>query len=143
MRTSLGPWDHEAFQDFVVKHAFSHGIEGRRALGEAANIKVGLLSKWYRGVERPSPESIKKLAPVLRVPASDLMVLTGHLPADGAELTPIPEAPEFHPLARELNTMLAPDSPLTDARRDLLADSVDRIMEPDRKTMLRSRRQPA
>lgn len=143
MRTSPSPWDHEAFQDFVVKHAYSRGIEGRRALGEAADIKVGLLSKWYRGVERPSPDSLNKLAPVIRVPVTDLLVLTGHMPGDGVELTPPAEAPQLHRLARELNSMLAEDSPLTETRRALLENSVDRMMEPDRKTMLQSRRQPA
>lgn len=85
-----------------------------------------MLSKWFSGSERPSPASLEKLANGLRAPIDDLMQLAGWSKT-GAAL-PSPPVPELHPLAAELDRLLAADSKLTEEDRDVLAGLVDRVL---------------
>lgn len=134
-------WDHDAFRDYVIDRAKILGIADSTAtLSRETKIPHSMLSKWFRGEDRPSPASIRKLAAALVVedaegrrvsPATDLLVLAGYTHAHEVGMADPPSAPagvEQHPLVRELGKMLSPDSHLSAEDRDLLAAMVDKIL---------------
>lgn len=134
-------WDHEAFYKNVISRAKSLGLANSSAeLARAVGVGHGMLSKWYRGQERPSPKSLQKLSDVLTLPQEraagktaypELMVLAGHLQPHQVGMAEPPTPPpvvERDPLVVELERLLAPDSQLDDEGRDMLRDFVDRAM---------------
>lgn len=132
-------WDYEKFQNFVVRHAFNRGIVGRKALADVADLKVGMLSKWYNGVERPSPESLQKLADATGAPYLQLLVAAGRATAT-EDTQPIVPLVTLHPRALELNSMLAESSPLNEEDRVLLDTLIDSVVDRFRKQMKTRRR---
>lgn len=131
MRTADAGFDHEKFQDYVVKCAFAQGIEGRAALATTSGINRSSLSKWYTGEEQPSIVSLKKLASVIRAPINDLLVLAGHMAADELGKLPVPPSPpKVRPVVSNLAKVLAEDSPLSQATKDQIETLVGLVVDP-------------
>lgn len=139
-RVSNG-WDYAAFGNYIRRAAANLGLERPADISRATGVTPSLLSKWFRGMERPSMASLHKVAEGLRVPLVDLIVLTGR--ASEADLdTATPQLPptfDAHPLAVELNRMLADDSPLSAEQRGRLELVVDHSMDPYRGLLKRRR----
>lgn len=137
MRNST--WDHEEFRTYVVDAAANlPGVTSQADIARAVDIGPSLLSKWFRGEETPSLDSLKKLAGLPGATLDDLLKLTGRVPGHGA--TPAAEQLRpVHPLARELDDMLDEQSPVAVEDREVLATLVGRIMDPYRRTMRRRR----
>lgn len=134
-------WDHEAFYRNVVARAKSLGLANSTAeLARAVGIGHGMLSKWYRGQERPTPKSLQKLSDVLTLPEeraagksayTELMVLAGHLQPHQVGLAEAPAPPpvvERDPTVLELEQLLSDTSKLTPEEKDLLRGLIDRVL---------------
>lgn len=126
-------WDHEAFYRNVVARAKSLGLANSTAeLARAVGIGHGMLSKWYRGQERPSPKSLQKLSDVLTLPEerakgrtayTELMVLAGHLQPHEVGMAEPPAPPavvERDPDIAELERLLSDASKLTSEQKAAL-----------------------
>lgn len=136
--SETGPgWDYQKFHDYVTRHAVNVGIFGRPALARATGLGEAQLSRWYRGIDRPAFSSLQKLARVIRAPLADLLVLVGRDPHRqfAAAVAPEPPALSIHPVARELNEMLACDSPIPEPDRIALATLIERAINPYRRQM--------
>ncbi|MEU5668992.1 helix-turn-helix domain-containing protein [Micromonospora sp. NPDC047753] len=134
-------WDHEAFYRNVVARAKSLGIANSTAeLARAVGIGHGMLSKWYRGQERPTPRSLQKLSDVLTLPDeraqgksayTELMVLAGHLQPHEVGLAEAPAPPpavERDPLAVEVEQLLSETSKLNPEEREVFRGLVERLV---------------
>jgi transcriptional regulator with XRE-family HTH domain len=134
-------WDHEAFRSFVIARAKNLGIaESTASLARAASLTHSQLSKWFRGQERPTPASLKKLAPAIalpgeraegRTPYTELLVLTGHLQQHEAGMAEPPSPPPVvrrDPTVVELEQLLSEDSKLSEEEQDVLRGLVDRVL---------------
>lgn len=134
-------WDHEAFRTFVIARAKNLGVaDSTAALARHAGLTHSQLSKWFRGQERPRPDSLKKLAAAIalpderaegRTPYPELLVLTGHLEQEQSGLKAAPTAPpiiERDPQVVELERLLAPTSNLSKDDKDMLRGFIDRAM---------------
>jgi transcriptional regulator with XRE-family HTH domain len=133
-------WDHDGFYKNVIARAKRLGIAtSTPSLATAANISHGMLSKWYRGQERPSPKSLKKLSDILTLPEeradgksayTEFMVLAGHLEPHQvgmAEAPAPPPAPERDELIVEMEQGLSDSSWLSDEERAVARDLIERV----------------
>lgn len=134
-------WDHAAFYREVVARAKALGIaDSTQALATKLGISHSMLSKWYRGHERPSTKSLQKLSDVLTLPEErakrksaypTLMVLAGHLQPHEVGMAEAPAPPpivERDPLVFELEHLLSDTSKLTAEEKDVLRGLVDRVL---------------
>ena len=137
--TTWGPDAGANFRAYVLQHAANAnaGIERVADLSRATGIKPSIFSKWFAGVEQPSVRSLQRLAPVIKAPLTDLLVLACRVDAKDLGLESTPEAPEVigHPLARELDLMLADDSAIGPEARTEIEAFFDRYLEPYRPAM--------
>lgn len=136
-------WDYEEFRKYVITHARNAGIANSSvALAAAVGTSQSNVSRWFRGVEKPSVANLQKIAD--RVPGTEfthLMVLAGRASVEDMNLPLRPAQPrELHPLAYELDGLLAETSSLTSAERQQLAEMVERIMTSFRVTARAGRR---
>jgi len=138
MGNTVEGWDYERFQDFVVNHAVNQGIVGRQALAERAGIKVGMLSKYYSGQERPSIGTLEKIHAAIHCDWNELLVAAGRASANVTAKPTIPPL-TLHPRAQEINTMLIDASPLSPKDREYIESMIDRLIDPYRRQM-RTRR---
>ncbi len=132
MATLFGDW----LDNFMKSQ--SPPIE-RRELSRRSGVDVSLIGRWIRNENRPSPERLRAIAPVLGVEFGNLMTLAGY----GAPTEPAAEvvaAPQIDELALELDAMLNPHSPLDPDRRDRLRLVVGQVMEAERSAMRRRRK---
>lgn len=112
-------WDHERFYKNVIARAKALGVaDSTAALSRATGIGHGMLSKWYRGHERPSPKSLQKLSDILTLPEerahgktayTEFMVLAGHLEPHQVGLAEPPAPPQ----------VVAPDPDIAELMRNL------------------------
>jgi len=134
-------WDHEAFYRNVVGRAKALGLATSTAeLARATKLQHSQLSKWYRGLERPSTKSLQKLSDVLTLPDeraqgksayTELMVLAGHLKPHEVGLAAAPTPPpavERDPLVTEVEQLLSDTSKLTPEEREALRGLLDRVV---------------
>ncbi|MET8265975.1 helix-turn-helix domain-containing protein [Micromonospora arida] len=134
-------WDHEAFYRNVIARAKTLGLANSTAeLARAVGIGHGMLSKWYRGQERPAPRSLQKLSDALTLPEeravgksayTELMVLAGHLQPHEVGLAAAPPPPpvvERDPLLVEVEQLLSDTSKLTPEERDVLRGLLERVI---------------
>lgn len=135
-------WDHEALREFVIARAKNLQVaDSTAALARHAGLTHSQLSKWFRGQERPRPDSLKKLAAAIalpheraegKTPYPELLVLTGHLGQEQSGLTEAPTPPplvERDPQVAELERLLAPSSRLSEDEKEMLRGFVERAME--------------
>ncbi|MBM0275366.1 helix-turn-helix domain-containing protein [Micromonospora tarensis] len=139
MSTTWGPAAGAALRAYVLQHAANAdaGLQRVADISRATGTKPSVYSKWFAGTEQPSVSSLEKLAPVIKAPLPELLVLACRVRAEDLGMESAPEAPEVlgHPLARELDAMLAEDSPLTAAERSEIEGFFDRYLEPYRRAM--------
>lgn len=144
MSTTWGPAAGAAFRAYVLQKAVNAnaGIERVADLARLAKIQPSLFSKWFAGEEQPSVKSLEKLAPVIKAPLPELLVLACRVRAEDLGMDAAPEAPSVldHPLARELDALLAEDSPLPIEDRQAIEVFMERYLEPYRRAMKTRRR---
>jgi transcriptional regulator with XRE-family HTH domain len=133
-----------AFRSYVLRRAVlaDPTIESVADLARATSIKPGVFSKWFSGTEQPSVTSLKKLAPVIKAPLRDLLILAHRVRPEDLGMEAAPEPPKVvgHPLARELDTLLADTSPLPESERRSITAFLDQYLEPYRRVArMRSR----
>ncbi|MEV0608084.1 helix-turn-helix transcriptional regulator [Polymorphospora rubra] len=140
--TTWGPEAAAQFRAYVLQSAANTrpDIQTVADLSRATDIKPGVLSKWFRGVEQPSVRLLEAIAPIIGAPLSDLLVLTGRVRPEalGLEAAPVPPGIIGHPLAREIDTLLGDDSHLSQADRSAMADFLARWLEPYRRPARRT-----
>jgi transcriptional regulator with XRE-family HTH domain len=134
-------WDHRAFRDYVITAAANlPNVKTQADIARVAGIVPSLLSKWFRGLEQPNIASLDKLATGLQVPLRDLVALSGRLPESEVGERPTPPPPILvHPLARDLDAILSPSSPVPAEDRAALETVLDRMIDPYRRLIRRRR----
>lgn len=141
-------WDHAAFRDHIERSAARlPGVNRQADIARVLDVTPSLLSKWFRGQEQPSLASLVKvrdgfIANGVQADLNDLLRLTGRLPHNGDDTTapgPAPAPAHLHPIAREINTMLAEDSPMPVDKRDELERFLTQVVKTYRPEMRRRR----
>ncbi|MFI6228920.1 helix-turn-helix domain-containing protein [Micromonospora echinospora] len=140
--STWGPEAAAAFRAYVLQHAVNAGVGIERVadLARATGIRPSVFSKWFNGTEQPSVKSLERLAPVIRAKLPELLVMACRVRPEDIGLDATPEPPEAisHPLARELDTMLSTESPLSPDDRTAIETFLNQYLEPYRRR-LRSR----
>jgi transcriptional regulator with XRE-family HTH domain len=140
VRHDSGEWDSDKFRDYVLAAAGRLRMERPAAIARAADVTPSQLSKWLRGLEQPSVKNLQKLADGLKVPRRDLFSLAGRFSDEDLQLDGTPEIPGLaHPLAQEVDAMLADTSPLGEERRASLNTVLDAVLASYRGDMKRRR----
>jgi transcriptional regulator with XRE-family HTH domain len=133
-------WDYEAFKTYVVTAAANlPGVQSQADIARAIGVGASLLSKWFRGDEKPSLDSLEKIERLPGAKLDDLLKLTGRRSSDGQPTVPPVAMRPVHALARELDAMLDEGSPIALADKEVLVTLVDRVVDPYRRTMRRRR----
>lgn len=132
---NVGTWNHEAFREYVISHARRARLANSQAeLARATGIDQGVLSRWFRGVERPSLPNLQRLAQA--VPGTsvlELTVLAGRASLDELGMPTLPVAPRaIHPLADEVDALLSDGSPLDAGEQEILSTLLQRVLDPYR-----------
>lgn len=137
--TTWGPTAGAALRAYVLQHAANANVGIARVadLSRATGIKPSVYSKWFAGTEQPSVRSLEKLAPVIKAPLPELLVLACRVRAEDLGMSATPEPPTVlgHPLARELDGLLAEDSALPPADRASIEAFLDQYLEPYRRAV--------
>lgn len=74
-------YDPERFMDALSKWMQVAGIRDHAELCRRAGIRQSLVNRWSKGAQ-PSNENIRKLAPVLEIPVTNLLTAAGHFRPD-------------------------------------------------------------
>lgn len=98
-----------------------------------AGVHPSIVSRWLKG-DRPTLRLLERIAPYLRVSVRQLVAV-----AYPGEDEYQPDAPAPHPLALDIERLLADDSPVPDAERATLATLIEHVVAPYRR-YLRKRR---
>lgn len=145
--TTWGSEAGAALRAYVLQHAANAdtGIESVADLARATGIKPSVYSKWFNGSEQPSVRSLQRLAPAIGAPLRELLVLAGRVEAEDLGLDAAPQPPEVlgHPLAREIDSLLADTSPLPAEDRRSIETFLRQYLEPYRRVRRSGRRRPA
>jgi transcriptional regulator with XRE-family HTH domain len=138
-------WDYEAFRDYVLAAAAQvPGVTTLADINRITGIGQSSLSKWFNGREQPSDKNLRLLQAGfaehgVQVNLRDLAQLAGRLTYDdGAEIA-APVVTFGDPLAREIDQMLADESPLAVEDKDAIRALLDRLIDPYRRRMRRRR----
>lgn len=129
------------FGYFVMAKMAEHDPPLSQAeLARRTGVGQATISRWIFTPGRPNPEKLRLLADTLGVEYTALMTIAGY----GAPSEDIADAlsdlrPEVDPLSAELSAMLAEGSPLSEDERAFLKHTVDRLIDPYRRTMRRRR----
>ncbi|WP_229401950.1 hypothetical protein [Micromonospora okii] len=128
-------WDHVKFREYVIGHAKRAKVAHDQAsLSKLTGIDSGLLGRYFRGEVQPGEANLERIQRV--VPGTtlrDLRILTGRARPSEYEQAAEPTVPRTaHPLADEVDRLLADDSDLDSGERDLLTALLDRVLEPYR-----------
>ncbi|MFI5494761.1 multiprotein-bridging factor 1 family protein [Actinoplanes sp. NPDC051859] len=102
----------------------------------AVGMDPSVVLRWLSGEQRPTIRSIERIAPVLGRTINELVLAAYPDRLAGPPPRPVP-AP--HPLVRELDRMLADDSPIPAADRRALETVLDRMIDPYRQVLRRRR----
>lgn len=104
-------------------------------LARRTGLSQSTISRYIYSPGRPETDKLQLLAAALDTDYGELLVIAGHgRPADTAAVTrPI------HPLARELDLLLGPESHLSPTDREELERGVDRWLMTFRKSRKRHR----
>lgn len=84
--------DAQGFATYLRRAMKSAGDLTSADLSRAIGVADSVVSRWLRG-SVPSIENLRLLAPVLKVPVRDLVVVAGHMTPEEVGLTEIPEPP--------------------------------------------------
>jgi transcriptional regulator with XRE-family HTH domain len=99
----------------------------------AAGTDPSVVLRWLSEEQRPTIRSLERIAPILKTTMNDL-VLAAYPDRLAAR---VPGPPQLHPLARELDLMLAEGSRIPEADRHALESVLNRMLDPYRKVMRR------
>lgn len=118
------------FPEFLAAAIKRAGFATPTDFARAANIHPSVASRWLKG-ERPTLRLLERVAPTLHVPVQRLISIA--YPGE-TQTDEIPTAaPAPHPLALELERMLAEDSPVPAGDRDTLERVIDSVLQPYRR----------
>lgn len=127
---------HRAFGQWLERHmALQDPPVTRNELARRVGISPSSLSRWINGHVRPEHDKLETLARVIGADLDDVLARAGY----GRPATEITSLQLAHPLALEIDLMLANNSPLSRADRDMLEKIIDRMIDPHRKVMRRRR----
>lgn len=108
------------------------------ALAAVTGVGQATISRWIFTPGRPNPDKLRALADALGIGHDELLQAAGYAKRS-QELSAALAASKVDRLASELSTMLDETSPLSEDDRQFLRHTVDRLMDPYRKSMRRRR----
>lgn len=77
-----------------LRHAMnSAGLPTAPRLGAVAGLDSSVINRWMRGKTIPTIDNLRQIAPHIRVPLRELMVVAGHMTRDEAGLDGEPTPP--------------------------------------------------
>jgi transcriptional regulator with XRE-family HTH domain len=123
------------FGRYIMDLMISADLQRQVDLARAAGTTESTISRLIYSPGIPDSDTLRKIAQPLRVSHSDLLLRAHDAePDSGVPQRPVPT---LHPLAIEINRMLADGSPLDPADREALAVILDRLIQPYRAQMRR------
>lgn len=127
----------QAFGEYLANFiAHSGRYPNATAFAIAVGVNPAAVSRWINAKERPAPRSLEKLAPHMGVSVQNLFAIA--YPEESADVA-LPDLPELHPLARDINQILSDDSSIGKDDRDALETYLDVVIDPYRKRLRRRR----
>ena len=127
---------------YVLARMVARGLDRQVDLARAAKVSDATVNRLIYATIAPEPETIRKLAGALGVDEHDFVLRVHNVAAIGPTEPIIGEDLPRHPLAVELDRMLAPESHIPEADREALETLIDRLIDPYRR-MMRGRRRRA
>lgn len=85
--------EKQTIGQYIKRMRLIRGFESQRQLAYKADIHNSTLAQIERDEARPTPETLRKLAEVLRLNYFDLLVRAGYIPADYATSRMEPDEP--------------------------------------------------
>jgi transcriptional regulator with XRE-family HTH domain len=113
----------EYLRDAIHASGFATPTQFARSVGTDPSVVL----RWISEEQRPTIRSIERIAPVLGRTINEM--IDAAYPDRLADQVP---GPTPHPLASELSRILAEDSPISPAQRQVLATDVEAILAPYR-----------
>lgn len=107
------------------------------AFARAAGVNPSSASRWLTGEVVPGISTLEKIAPYLKTTKATLVGVA--YPGAGYVPDALPDRPAPHPLAVDVERLLADDSQVPDDERATLATLIEHIIKPYRR-YLRKRR---
>ncbi len=121
----------------VLSHSIERWYESDSHFARMAGVSSSAVSRWCAGSQVPKPETIEKMAPHIKddrgrpYTAASLLALA--YPGLGRPNVGLPAAPTpVRPLVRDIERMLAEDSPVPQDKRATLETLLETIVAPYR-----------
>jgi transcriptional regulator with XRE-family HTH domain len=128
------------FPEFLAQ-AIDARFDSDSAFARAAGVSPSAVSRWVKGELRPTPPMLERISRALGINVNTLSAIAYPELAAAPEMTYEPPAAQ-HPLVRELERLLAEDSPVPAGDRDTLHRVIDSVLQPYRR-YLKGRRRAA
>lgn len=132
----------EAFGKYLMKIRKRAGYESLGQLSKASGVSVATLSRIENNIQRPSPETLEKLAPFLDVPYEQLLSASGYLPCSKIKDSPgkvdEPSPIEIEKVLREADIMFD-GTPLDEEDKEDVIEFVKLALRAIRKRKRRPR----
>lgn len=124
----------EAIGDIIKRLRLKAGFDSLGELFRVSDVTVATLSRIESGNQKPSPKTLKKLAPFLKVDHENLMIAAGYLSSDNDpddEIQPTP--PE------RIRTFQKKMGELSEESLTFLEFQLERLRELDQEAVKRRR----
>jgi transcriptional regulator with XRE-family HTH domain len=131
-----GRW--EGFATYLQEAIDDAGFATPTQFARRVNTDPSVVLRWLNGSARPTIRLLERVAPVLGVDINT-MVAAAYPEASTAPPAKVAPRRAVHPLAAELDQMLAPTSPLDDGERQRVIVVVEAGVGPFRPKMRRRR----
>lgn len=136
-----GPDEPTEFGYFLLRKMAEHDPPLSQAeLARRMGVGQSTISRWIFAPGRPQDDKLRLLAAAIDVKLNDLLAMAGYGEPSGDVANALSNLRlDVDPLAEELSAMLDDSSPLSATDRAFLRHTVDRLMDPYRKSMRRRR----
>lgn len=108
-------------EDAIVGGGFTSSTQFAREAG----LDPSVVRRWINGQQRPTLRLLERVAPVLKVPVDQLIRAAYPDRVDGDAAVP----PPLHPLAREVDLLLGPNSRLSVNTRNALETVLQSLLD--------------
>lgn len=127
----------------VLESTIQRWYESDSDFARHAKVSSSAVSRWVAGIQVPRPDTIEKMAPWIKddrgrpIPAASLLAVA--YPALAKPATAPAAATPMHRLARDVDRLLAEDSPLPADKRANLESLMEMLIDPYRPYLRRRR----
>jgi transcriptional regulator with XRE-family HTH domain len=131
----VSPQEQIEFEAYLRHAIQAAGFASPSQFARSVNLDPSVVLRWLSGIQRPTVQSLEKVAPSLGLSTADLVraAYPDRLGHDGK-----PMGSPVNQLAHEIDLMLANDSPIPPDRRKELVVVLQNVLSSFRPEMRRS-----